>query len=114
MTCGESGHKDVDTSVVWLIVLEVGINDLQSVFVGNSHLVYVVEGIGDQSNEMGGVDCFGSGFEEVFPECAPETVEHECGGEMGQVCLPSLCIECHDMLCLQVLWSKKGIWQILA
>ena len=80
MTGGESGHEDIDTSVVGLIFLEVSVDNFERVIVGESDLAYVVEGVGDQGKElMRRVDGFSGGFVEIFPELAPETVQHEFG-----------------------------------
>ena len=57
----EGGYEDVDASVVGLIVLEVSVNDFESFIVGDSALMYVTEGVGDQSEEMGGVVDHGGG-----------------------------------------------------
>ena len=44
-------------------------NNLQSFMVGDSGFAYDVEGIGDQSKEMGVVvDCVSCGFVEIFSE----------------------------------------------
>ena len=80
MTGGESGHKDIDTSVVKLIFLEVSVDDFERVIVGESDLTNVVEGVGDQGKElMRCVDGFSGGFVEIFTELAPEAVQHEFG-----------------------------------
>ena len=84
MTGGEGGHEDVDTSVIGLILFEVGIDDFERVVVRESDLTYVVEGIRYQGEEMmGRVDSFGGGFVEILPELAPEAVEHEFGGGLA-------------------------------
>lgn len=81
VTGDESGHKDIDASVVRLIVLEVGVDHFQTVVVGDSDLMLVTERVGDQSEEVKGVvDCCGGGFKKNFSELAPEAVEHEFGG----------------------------------
>ena len=81
MTGGEGSDEDVDASVVGLIVLEICVDDFNRVVVDDSDLAYVVEGIGDDSKEMVSlVDSGGGGFEEIFAELAPESVEHEFGG----------------------------------
>ena len=43
VTGGESGHEDVDASVVGLVLFEVGVDDFQSLVVGESDLTYVIE-----------------------------------------------------------------------
>ena len=54
-----------------MIVLEVGVDDFERLVVGESDLTYVVEGIGDQSEEMVSIlDGFGGGFEEIFSKLA--------------------------------------------
>ena len=80
MTGGESGHEDIDTSVVGLIFLEVSVDDFECVIVGESDLTNVVEGVGDQGKElMRCLDSFSGGFVEIFTELAPEAVQHEFG-----------------------------------
>ena len=84
MTGGESRHEDVDTTVVGLIFLEVGVDNFERVVVGESDLTYVVERVGHQSKEMVRcVDCFGGGLVEILAELAPEAVEHEFGGGLA-------------------------------
>ena len=80
MTGGESGHEDIDTSVVGLIFLEVSVDDFERVIVGESDLTSVVDGVGDQGKElMRCVDGFSGGFVEIFTKLAPEAVQHEFG-----------------------------------
>ena len=68
MTGSESGHEDIDRSVVGLILLEVSVDDFERVIVGESDLAYVVEGVGDQGKElMRCVDGF-SGFSPNLPQ----------------------------------------------
>ena len=44
-------------------------------------MTYVIEWVGDQSEEVRGVvDCFGGGFEKNFSTLAPEAVQQEFGG----------------------------------
>ena len=77
---GESGHEDVDTTVVGLILFEVDIDNFERVIVGESDLTYVIEGVRHQSKEMMRcVDDFSGGFVEVFTKLAPEAVQHEFG-----------------------------------
>ena len=81
MTGGEGGDKHVDTSVVGLIVLDIGVDDFDRVVVDDSYLTYVVERIGDDGKEMVSlVYSGGGGLEEIFAELPPEAVEHEFGG----------------------------------
>ena len=42
VTSGESGHEDVDTSVIGLILFQVGIDHFERVIVGESDLTYVI------------------------------------------------------------------------
>ena len=80
MTGGEGGHEDVDTSVIGLIVFQVGIDHFERVVVGESNLMYVIEWVRHQGKEMMRcVDSFGGGFVEIFAKFAPEAVEHEFG-----------------------------------
>ena len=81
---GESGHEDVDTTVVGLILFEVGIDNFERVIIGESDLTYVIEGVRHQSKEMMRcVDCFGGGLVEILPKLSPEAVEHEFGGGLA-------------------------------
>ena len=81
MTGGAGSDEDVETSVVGLIVLEIGMDDFDRVVVDDSYLTYVIEGIGDDGKEMvSRVNGSGGGLEEIFTELAPEGVEHEFGG----------------------------------
>ena len=67
-------------TIIELIVLEVGVDNFECVIVTESDLTYVVEGIGDQSEEMMSIlDGFGGGFVKIFSKLAPEAVEHEFG-----------------------------------
>ena len=78
MTGSESSYEDVNAPVAGLIVLEVGVDDFERLVVGESDLTYVVEGIGDQREEMVSIlDGFGDGFVEIFSKLTPEAVEHE-------------------------------------
>ena len=78
MTGGESSYEDVNAPVAGLIVLEVGVDDFERLVFGESDLTYVVEGIGDQSEEMVSIlEGFGGGFVEIFSKLTPEAVEHE-------------------------------------
>ena len=80
MTGGESSYEDVNVSIVGLIVLEVGEDDFVRLVVGESDLMYVVKGIGDQSEEMVSIlDDFGGGFVEIFSKLTLEAVEHKLG-----------------------------------
>ena len=77
----ESSHKDVDASVVGLVVLEISAHDFETFFVEDSDLSCVKEGVGDNFEEIHGVvDYLGGGFVKVFAEFSPEAVEHEFGG----------------------------------
>ena len=104
MTSGESGHEDIDASVVGLIFFEVSVDDLERVILGESDLTNVVEGVGDQGKElMCCVDSFSGGFVEVFTELAPEAVQHEFGrGLASGVLDDEVGIEV-DAFCLLVL-----------
>ena len=78
MTGGESSHKDVDASVVGLILFEVGVDHFEGVFIGESDLSYVDEWVGDEGEELVCmVDDFCGGFVYIFTELAPEAVKHE-------------------------------------
>ena len=80
MTSGESGHEDIDSSVVRLILPEVGVDDFERVLVGESDLTNVFERVRDQGKElMRCVDDFSGGFVEVFTKLAPEAVQHKFG-----------------------------------
>ena len=80
MTGGEGGHEDVDTSVIGLILFQVGVDHFERVVVGESDLMYVIEGIRYQGKEMmRHVDSFGGGFVEILAKFTPEAVEHEFG-----------------------------------
>ena len=80
MTGGESGHEDIDPSVVGLILPEVSVDDFERVLVGESDLTNVFERVRDQGKElMRCVDGFSGGFVEVFTKLAPEAVQHEFG-----------------------------------
>ena len=84
VTGGEGGHEDVDTSVIGLILFQVGIDNFERVVVGESDLMYVIEGVRYQGKEMmRRVDSFGGGFVEILPELAPEAVEHEFGSGLA-------------------------------
>ena len=75
MTSGESGHEDIDASVVGLIFFEVSVDDFERVIVGESDLTNVVEGVGDQGKDlMRRVDGFCGGLVEIFTKFTPETV----------------------------------------
>lgn len=52
VTGGESGDEDVDAAIVGLILVEIGVDDFERVVIGESNLLYVFEGIGDQGEEM--------------------------------------------------------------
>ena len=80
VTGGEGGHEDVDTPVIGLILFQVGIDHFERVVVGESDLMYVIEGIRYQGKEMmRRVDSFGGGFVEILTKFTPEAVEHEFG-----------------------------------
>ena len=65
MTGGESSHKDVDASIVGLILFEIGVDHFKGVLVGESDLPYVDEWVGDEDEEL--------------MKLAPEAVEHQFG-----------------------------------
>ena len=96
MTGGESSYEDVNAPVVGLIVLEVGVDDFDRLVVGESDLTYVVEGMGDQSEEMVSIlDGLGGGFVESFSKLAPEAVVHEfCLGFAPRILLDQRGVEC--------------------
>ena len=98
MTGGESSYEAVNALVVGLIVLEVGVDDFERLVVGESDLTYVVEGIGDQREEMVSImDGFGGGFVESFSKLSPEAVEHEFGrGFASRIFLDQRGVECDD------------------
>ena len=80
VTGGEGGHEDVDMSVIGLILFQVGIDHFERVVVGESDLMFVIEGVRYQGKEMmRRVDSFGGGFVEILAKFAPEAVEHEFG-----------------------------------
>ena len=80
VTGGEGGHEDVDTSVIGLILFQVGIDHFERVVVGESNLMYVIEWVRYQSKEMvRRVDSFGGGLVEILAKFTPEAVEHEFG-----------------------------------
>ena len=84
VTGGECSHEDVDTSVIGLILFQVGVDHFERVVVGESDLMYVVEWVRYQGKEMmRRVDSLGGGFVEILPELAPEAVEHEFGGGLA-------------------------------
>ena len=84
VTGGEGGNKDVDTSVIGLILFKVGVDNFERVVIGESDLTYVVEGIRYQGKEMMcRVDSFSGRFVEILPEFAPEAVEHEFGSGLA-------------------------------
>ena len=104
MTGGESSYEDVNAPVVGLIVLAVHVDDFERLVTGESDLTYVVEGIGDQSEEMVSIlDGFGGGFVEIFSKLTPEAVEHEFGrGFASRMFLDQRGVEC-DVFFLLVL-----------
>ena len=78
MTDSEGGGEDVDTSVIGLVLFEIGVQHFERVVVGESDLMNAIEGIQYQGKEMmRRVDSFAGGFVEILPELAPEAVEHE-------------------------------------
>jgi len=80
MTSDESSNEDVDESVVGLIILEIGKPDFETFVVAASDLSYVVQWVGDVSEEISCiVDYLGGGFVKIFAEFSPEAVEHEFG-----------------------------------
>ena len=84
MTGGEGGHEDVDTSVIGLILFQVGIDHFERVVVGESDLMYVIEWVRYQGKEMMCcVDSFGGGFVEILAKFTPEAVEHEFGSGLA-------------------------------
>ena len=96
MTGGESSYEDVNVPVVGLIVLAVHVDDFERLVIGESDLTYVVEGIGDQSEEMVSIlDGFGGGFVDIFSKLTPEAVEHEFGrGFASRMFLDQRGVEC--------------------
>ena len=80
VTGSEGSHEDVDTSVIGLILFQVGVDHFERVVVGESNLVYIIEWVRYQSKEMMRcVDSFGGGFVEILAKFTPEAVEHEFG-----------------------------------
>ena len=80
VTGGEGGDEEVDAPAVRLVVSGVRVHHFQRDGVADPHRVDVVGGVGDELEEMrGGGDDLGGGLAEVFPEFAPERVEHEFG-----------------------------------
>ena len=43
MTGREGSNEDVDTSVIWLVLFKVGVDDFERVVVGESDLTCVIE-----------------------------------------------------------------------
>ena len=84
VTGGKGGHEDVDMSVIGLVLFQVGVDHFERVVVGESDLMYVIEGIQYQGKEMmRRVDSFGGGFVEILAKFTPEAVEHEFGSGLA-------------------------------
>ena len=80
MTRGESRHKDVGFDAFDGIVLDARVNGLQDVVSTEAESTDIEGGIGDETEQMGGVlDGDGSGFVDKLAEFAPKTVQHELG-----------------------------------
>lgn len=81
---GESRDKDVEFTVVGLILLQVRINHSERVLVAKPNLTDVIERIGDQGKEL--VHCvhgFGGGPEEILAKLTSKTIQHELGGRFA-------------------------------
>ena len=69
MTCCQSCHKDVDASVVGLVVFPIGVYEFETFLVTDSDLMSVEELVGDVCEEIGCfVDCFRGGFVQILTE----------------------------------------------
>ena len=80
MTTGESSNEDVDASVIGLIIFQIGVYNFETFIVADSDLTYVVERVGDNSEEMCCIVDYLSGwFLKIFTKFSPEAVEHEFG-----------------------------------
>ena len=81
---GGSRDKDVDFTVVGLVLLQVCIDHFKRSLVTDLDLTDLVEGIGDQFKEM--VCCvhgFGGGPKEILAKLTSKTIHHELGGRFA-------------------------------
>ena len=84
MTGGESRHKDVGFGAFDSIVLDAGVDGFQDVVGTEAERADVEGSIGDEAEQMSRVlDGDAGGFVDPLPEYAPETVQHELGGDLA-------------------------------